>query len=99
MNTLQTRGLSAGSLFKFLFCGSLIPFFLFGLVCGIAAFFGHEAVTLNGKYVFGLAGLLGGLAIGVILPGIFSAIFWIIIFIGSRIWSLLFGPLNLKFKD
>ncbi len=99
MNIIQTKGLSSGSIFKFLFCGSFVLFFLFGLGCGIAALLGYNALTLNEQHIYGIAGLLGGIVLGVLLPIIFSILFWIILFIGSRLWSLFFGPLTFKFKE
>jgi hypothetical protein len=98
MNTVKTRGLSAGSLFKVLFCGLLIPIFLFGLGCGIAAFFGADVVTFNHVHVHGLEGLIVGAIVGLFVPTVLAGFLWLIMIVGLWIWTR-FSPINLRFKD
>ncbi len=87
MNTMETKGLSAGSLYKLFFIGLLIPLGLFGLGCGIASFFGYSTVYLNDAYVFGFKGLIVGAIIGVILPALMSAFLWVIMGFGLWVWT------------
>lgn len=98
MNPIKTRGLSAGSLFKLLFCGLIIPLFVFGLICGIAAFFGSDTVSFNDQFVHGGTGLLAGVILGVVLPAVLSAVLWVILEIGLWLWTR-FAWITLKFKE
>lgn len=87
MNTLETKGLAAGSLYKLLFIGLLIPVGIFGLGCGIASFFGYSTVYLNDVYVYGLKGLIAGGIIGVVLPALMSGFLWIFVGFGLWVWT------------
>lgn len=98
MQTIQSKGLSAFSLLKLLFIGLLIPIFVFALACGIASLFGAQTVMLNNQYIFGWKGLITGAIIGVILPGILSFIFWIIMGLGLWIFTR-FSTIKLSIKE
>jgi len=98
MQTIQSKGLSAFSLLKLLFIGLLIPIFVFAFACGIASLFGAQMVMLNNQYVFGWKGLITGAIIGVILPGILSFIFWIIMGLGLWIFTR-FSTIKLSIKE
>lgn len=89
MKEMVTRGLAAGSLYKLLFIGLLIPVFIFSFLCGVASYFGHATVSINGVYVYGLKGLAVGSILGVVLPIILSAFLWCIIGFGVWIWCLM----------
>ena len=45
MQSIETRGLSAGSLYKILLIGLYIPLFVFGRSCGVASYFGYANVA------------------------------------------------------
>lgn len=98
MKTITTRGLAAGSLFKLLFLGSFIPFFLFGVLAGIGAFFGQDYVMVNDNYQYGILGLIWGIVIGILLPLLLSALVWILLFIGLWLWTR-FKPIDLTYKE
>lgn len=98
MNSINTRGLSAGSLFKLLFFGFLIPVFIWGLGCGIAAYFGYNTVMFNDAYVHGATGFVTGLILGLVLPLILSIVNWVILVIGLWLWTR-FKTIDLKFKE
>lgn len=98
MKTIITRGLSAGSLFKLLFFGSFIPLFLLGVISGISAYMGYNAIMLNEQYVYGSTGLLTGIAFGIISPFIFSILMWILLVIGLWLWTR-FTTIDLTYKE
>lgn len=98
MKTLETHGLAAGSLFKLLFIGLLVPIFIFSLGCGIAAFFGHATVSFNGAYLFGFKGLIGGTVLGLVLPILMAAFLWCLIAFGIWVWTRV-RTINLTLKD
>lgn len=98
MNTIKTHGLTAGSLYKLLYLGSLIPLFLLGLGCGIAAFFGSDTVMFNDHFIYGAQGLIGGIVFGLIFPAIFAAVNWVILVVGLWLWTR-FKTIDLKYKE
>ena len=99
MKTIITKGLSFGSILKFLYIGLAIPLFLLGVGFGIAAYTGSSIVMLNDTYVYGMKGLLTGVIVfGILLPLLLSISYGIIIFIGQFLWTR-FSSFNLTFKD
>ena len=76
----------------------LIPLFLFGLLCGIAALFGANTVTINDVNVYGIQGLLSGMVIGLLLPAIFALLFSLVLGIGLWVYSL-FKTIAIKYKN
>lgn len=98
MKTIETRGLSAGSLYKLLFIGLVIPLFFFSLCCGIASLFGYDTVSFNNQYVHGIQGLVVGLVLGIILPAIMSAFLWVPMIIGIWLWTRV-KTLTLNLKE
>jgi len=90
MKKLETVRLSYFSILKLLFIGLLIPLFLFGLVCGMTAFFGYDTVTLNGANVYGFKGLATGMILGIILPTAFALLFSLIMGLGLWVYSKFF---------
>ena len=97
MERLEIKRLSFGTLFKLLFIGMLIPLFLFGFLCGIAALFGANTVTINDVNVYGIQGLLAGMAIGLLLPAVFAMLFSLVLGIGLWMYSL-FKTLIITYK-
>lgn len=98
MKTLTTRGLSAGSLYKLLYIGLAIPFFIIGLATGLAAFFGKDAVTYNDQYVYGVKGLIVGVVSGILSPILTAIGLWILMMIGIWLWTR-FKPIDLTYKE
>src|SRR5579871_2511531 len=98
MKTIETRGLSAGSLYKLLFIGLLPPIFIFSFACGMASLFGYSTVTFNDHYVYGLKGLVTSILLGIFIPIILSAFLWCLISIGVWIWTSI-KKINLTLKD
>ncbi len=87
MTTIKSRGLSAGSLYKIIYLGLSLPVFLLGLACGISSYFGHQTVTLNNQYVYGVKGLITGIVIGIVVPIILSAFMWVFMYISIWVWT------------
>lgn len=96
--TIITKGLTLGSMIKLLFFGFLIPFFLFGIGVGIAAYMGVDTVMLNDQYVYGIPGLLTGIALGVFASAIASVLYGLIAFIGLWLWTRL-STVELTYKE
>jgi len=98
MKTIESRGLSAGSLYKLLFIGLLIPLFIFSVACGVASFFGYSTVTFNDQQVFGLKGLIVGSILGIVIPVIMAAILWCLMAFGVWAWTRV-RKINLTIKE
>lgn len=98
MQTIESKGLSKGSLFKLLFTGLFPLIFILGVGCGIAALAGYSTVTLNNQYVFGMKGLITGVIIGLVLPIVMASFMWVIMAIGIWIWTR-FKRITLIVKD
>ena len=98
MKTIESKGLSAGSLYKLLFIGLLTPLFIFGLGCGIASYFGYSTVSFNDQHVYGLKGLLTGCVIGIMLPIMMAAFLWCLTAFGIWVWTR-FKKINLTLKE
>lgn len=94
---LQTKGLTAGSIFKILLLGflfSLGPLFIIAAIC---SYFGAQVLTLNGVYVVGLKGLITGIIMAPLFPLLFASIFFIFIAFGLWLYTR-FRELNIKIK-
>lgn len=98
MQIIESKGLSFFSLVKVLLAGLFIPLVLLGTACGIAAFFGHDTVSINEEYVHGISGLIGGIVIGALVPVILSLILSILMLPGTWIWTR-FCTIKLNIKD
>jgi hypothetical protein len=85
IQSIQFKRIKAGSLFKFIFivtASIMIPFLI---LCGIAAFFGANTVTVNQKYVTGIWGLVSALIMAPIFSVVFAGITWLFAYISIRI--------------
>jgi hypothetical protein len=98
MQTIKSKGLCVGSLFKVIFVGMFIPIFILGTLCGIAALLGHDTVTLNGAYVHGLEGVIVGVGIGVVLPVIMAFFLTIVMAPSTWLWTRI-KPYTLNVKE
>ena len=96
--TIKPRRLSIGSVYKLWFIGlsmSLVPL---GILFGVLALFGLNTVTWNQQPVHGIAGLAGGLLIGVFLALLFTAILGTAAALGLWLYSK-FRLLALQVKN
>ena len=95
MDRLRIGQLTAGSLFKigyFCLLGICLPF---GILTGLMAMGGTDAVQINGRYVHGVEGLIAGIAIGVIFPAI-AAGFMVLGGLVMRMFSKILPGLTLR---
>lgn len=98
MQSIESKGLCAGSLFKLLATGLFFPLFIVGVLCGIAALFGSDTVSLNNEYVHGMKGLVVGTLIGLILPVVMGAV--LTVFMAPSIWLWTrFKSIKINIKD
>ena len=89
--------ISKKSLFKLMLTGAACGFFIFFVLCGIAAFFGADTVTWDGESVTGLSGLLLSLAMWPFFSLFFTLFLGVFITFGLWIFSF-FKPLKVTFK-
>ena len=88
METMEVKKLSAGTIYKLIFTGSLIGFVFICLIFGILGATGMEVVTWNGEHVTGPKALLVGPLIGALMSLFFTAIFGSITALGLWLYSL-----------
>lgn len=98
MQLIQSKGLSAGSIFKILFMGLLFSVGPLLIIAAICSYFGVHVITLNGVYVFGLKGLLTGLIMAFTFPLLFAGILSPFIILGIWIYTR-FKNINIKIKS
>lgn len=98
MQLIETKGLSAGSIFKILFMGLLFSLGPLLITAAICSYFGVHVITLNGIYVFGLKGLLTGLIMAFSFPLLFAGILSPFIILGIWLYTR-FKVLNIHIKS
>lgn len=70
---IEFRRLKARSIFKIGYL-ALLGFVLpLSVLFGLLALAGADTVSLNGRYVHGIGGLLAGIGLGLVLPAILAA--------------------------
>lgn len=97
LQSIQTKGISLGSIFKILFLGllfSLGPLFIIAAVC---SYFGFHVLSLNHVYVTGLKGLITGLIMAPAFPLLFAVLFCLFIKLGLWVFTR-FTSLAIYFK-
>lgn len=70
MERIQLNQLSAGAIFKigyFCLLGVLLPFFI---LCGLLALAGSDTVSVNGRYLHGVGGLVAAIVMGFVFPAV-----------------------------
>lgn len=71
---IRPHQLTFGSLFKTIFAASVLFWFVIGIVFSVMAYFGAETVSWNGAPLTGVAGLIGGLVISLVLGLLFGGL-------------------------
>lgn len=94
METLEIKKLSAGSVYKLIFIGSLLGMLLVTLFFGVLGVLGMETVSWNGQTVTGFKALLVAPMIGVMISALFTAIFGSVVVLGLWLYAL-YRPLTL----
>ncbi|EGU44309.1 hypothetical protein A3712_07990 [Vibrio sp. HI00D65] len=95
---ITVKKISKRSLFKMLFIGFSLSFFVFFLICGVASIFGAETVKWEQTPVTGLSGLLLALAMWPMFSLFLTLFMWCFAAFGLWIFSLV-KPLKLVFKE
>ncbi|EHR1005903.1 hypothetical protein [Vibrio parahaemolyticus] len=95
---ITAKKISKRSLFKMLFIGLSLGFFVFFLICGVASMFGAETVKWDETPVTGTSGLLLALAIWPVFSLFFTLFMWCFAAFGLWMYSLV-KPLNLVFTE
>ncbi|MDF2182038.1 hypothetical protein [Neptuniibacter sp. CAU 1671] len=94
MESLEIKKLSAGSVYKLIFIGSLLGMLLVTLFFGVLGVLGMETVSWNGQPVTGFKALLVAPMIGVMMSALFTAIFGSVIVLGLWLYAF-YRPLTL----
>lgn len=87
LQTIPTKGLSFGTVFKILFLGTLFSVGPLLMIAGICSYFGAQVLTLNGIYVTGLKGLIVGIVMAPIFSLITAILLGILITLGLWIFT------------
>ena len=96
-NTVQTRGISGGSLFKLLFVGYLLSVGPLIIIFGIFSLFGAETIHVNNEAVTGFKGLIASIIMAPIFSGISACINWVFIAFGQWLFTR-FHSLKFNFR-
>ena len=73
MDRIEFRRLKAGSIFKIGYLALLGFVMPLCILFGLLALAGADTVSLNGRYVHGIGGLIAGVGLGLVLPAILAA--------------------------
>jgi hypothetical protein len=95
---ITSRRLSVGSVYKLWLIGLSVSMVPLGILCGILALFGFNTVTWNQQPLHGIAGLAGGLLIGIGIALLFTAFLGSAAAFGLWLYSR-FRPLTLLVKN
>lgn len=87
LQSIQTKGIAMGSLFKILFIGLLFSLGPCLIIAGILSFFGADVITFNNAYVTGLKGLITGLVMAPVFSLIFAAFTTFMVALGLWIFT------------
>lgn len=95
---ITPRRLSVGSVYKLWFIGLSVSLMPLGIMFGALALFGLNTVTWNQRPLHGIAGLAGGLLIGIFLAILSTAILGSAAALGLWLYSK-FRPLALLIEN
>ncbi|WP_020182843.1 hypothetical protein [Methylotenera sp. 1P/1] len=96
--TITTKKLSTGSIFKLIAIGSLCSIVPLSIFMGVFALFGANSITWNEKPITGIAGLVASPFIGLLISLVFTAAFGIFVAIGLWVYSK-FRSIQIELKD
>ena len=95
---IRAKKIGKGSLFKIILICQVVPFGILFLICGIAAAFGAETVTLNGVAKTGISGLITAAFLYLAFMFVITCLCWICAALG--LWSYSwFQDIEIEFKD
>jgi len=96
--TIITKKLSTGSIFKLIAIGSLCSIIPISIFMGVFALFGANSITWNEKPITGIAGLAASPFIGLFISLVFTALLGIFVALGLWVYSK-FRPIQIELKD
>ena len=85
---INVRRLSAGSIYKIVWFGTVFSFVPFGFVMGVCALFGANTVHWNKAPITGAMGLLLGPFLGLFIAVVFTVIFGTVCALGMWVFSM-----------
>jgi len=94
---INAEKISKGSFFKLLLIALSIGFFVFFLICGVAATFGADTVKWENEPVQGVNGLLVAMAIWPVFSLFITCFFWGFGVLGLWLYSF-YKPISIRFK-
>jgi hypothetical protein len=97
LQSIQTKGLSIGTIFKILFIGTIFSVGPLWIIAGICSFFGAHAISLNGETVIGLKGLITGIIMAPVFSLIFACVLFLFISFGLWLYTR-FKNFNINIK-
>jgi hypothetical protein len=95
---IKSRGMTKGSLFKFLWISNLTGSFFLFVIFGVASLFGADTVRVNNQPVTGPMGLVAAMVMWPIFSAIVSCLGWVFVALGFWVYSR-FTMLELEFID
>jgi len=93
---IRLRRIKAGSLFKLVLLASGTIFIPMILFFGVLALFGANTVTLSGKPVTGIMGLVTAVIMAPFFTLFFAVFLWVGAYLGIRLWGF-FKPLVIEY--
>ena len=96
--TISIQRLSTGTIYKLWLIGLTVSMTPLGLLLGIFAMLGFKAVTWNGQPLYGVAGLIAGPLLGVLLAVLFTAFLGSASAIGLWVYSKV-RPLDIQARN
>ncbi len=94
MESLEIKKLSAGSVYKLIFIGSLLGMVLITFFFGVLGVMGLETVSWNEQPVTGFKALLVAPMIGVMMSALFTALFGSVTVLGLWLYAF-YRPITL----
>jgi hypothetical protein len=96
--TITTKKLSTGSIFKLIAIGTLCSIVPLSIFMGVFALFGANSVSWNGKPITGFAGLAMSPFIGLFISFVFTALLGVFVSLGLWVFSK-FRTIQIEVKD
>lgn len=96
--TISIQRLSTGTIYKLWLIGLTVSMTPLGLLLGIFAMLGFKTVTWNGQPLYGVAGLIAGPLLGVLLAVLFTAFLGYASAIGLWVYSKV-RPLDIQARN
>lgn len=93
---IYLRRIKAGSFFKLVLISTTATLAPLILLCGVCALFGFNTVTVSGRPLTGVTGLVAALIMAPLFCVFFSLFVWFFGYLGLRLWGH-FRPVALEY--